>query len=92
MGSGSETGGQSDLVFKALSNFHYTSLAMTLEGNALDVLTLGLFIEGANPDLYDGYPFKINIRTEAAFADLIQRGTIGFRAMDVIREEGSNAP
>ncbi|MGK2740519.1 intermembrane phospholipid transport protein YdbH family protein [Tepidicaulis sp. LMO-SS28] len=90
--SEAETGGQSDLVFKALSNFHYTSLAMTLEGNALDTLTLGLFIEGANPDLYDGYPFKINIRTEAAFADLIQRGTIGFRAMDVIREEGSNAP
>lgn len=87
-----KTGGQSDLVFQALKNFHYKGLEMTLNGNALDRLTLGLFIEGANPDLYDGYPFKINIRTEAAFAELLQRGTVGFRALDVIREQGTPAP
>ena len=87
-----QTGGQSDLVFQALKNFHYKGLEMTLNGNALDRLTLGLFIEGANPDLYDGYPFKINIRTEAAFAELLQRGTVGFRALDVIREQGTPAP
>ncbi|MCE7998775.1 MAG: hypothetical protein HEP70_07950 [Rhodobiaceae bacterium] len=78
-------GGQGALVFQALEDFQYTGLTLSLEGNAQDRLTLKLNLEGANPDLYDGYPFAININTEASFAELLRSATLGSNAIDLIR-------
>ena len=81
-------GGQGALVFQALEDFQYTGLTLSLEGNAQDRLTLKLNLEGANPGLYDGYPFAININTEASFAELLRSATLGTNAIDLIRGKG----
>eukprot|EP00439_Symbiodinium_sp_Y106_P080340 s1_g19.t1 len=83
-------GGQGALVFQALENFQYTGLTLALDGNAQDRLTLRLNLEGANPDLYDGYPFAININTEASFAELLRSATLGSNAIDLIRGKGDS--
>jgi len=56
---------QSDLLFGALSNFHYTSIDMTLNGAVSDALQVRLTLNGANPDFLQGYPFKIALNTRA---------------------------
>ncbi|MEQ9209659.1 MAG: YdbH domain-containing protein, partial [Pseudomonadales bacterium] len=71
-----------------LEDFQYTGLTLSLEGNAQDRLTLKLNLEGANPGLYDGYPFAININTEASFAELLRSATLGANAIDLIRGKG----
>ncbi len=89
-GNGSDAigGGQGALVFQALEDFQYTGLTLSLDGNAQDRLTLRLNLEGSNPGLYDGYPFAININTEASFAELLRSATLGTDAIDLIRGKG----
>ncbi len=87
-GTDAAGGGQGALVFQALEDFQYTGLTLSLEGNAQDRLTLKLNLEGANPGLYDGYPFAININTEASFAELLRSATLGANAIDLIRGKG----
>lgn len=87
-GTNAVAGGQGALVFQALEDFQYTGLTLSLEGNAQDRLTLKLNLEGANPGLYDGYPFAININTEASFAELLRSATLGANAIDLIRGKG----
>ncbi len=87
----SETGdavavGQSALLFQALEDFQYTVLEISFDGNVLDRLNVGLKLQGANPTLYDGYPFSINVTTEASFAELMRSATLGTRALDLVRE------
>ncbi len=50
-----------DLVLQALENFHYDRLALTLDGEVGGELRLGLDVDGANPDLYGGYPIDLNV-------------------------------
>ena len=88
-GTGAIQEGQSALLFQALENFQYTGLTLSLDGNAQDRLTVKLNLAGANPDLYDGYPFVININTEASFAELLRSATLGTNAIDIIRENGA---
>ena len=51
---------QTELLFKALQNFHYESLSIKVNGKTHDDLQLSISLAGANPDLYDGHPFKLN--------------------------------
>jgi len=88
-GTGAIQEGQSALLFQALENFQYTGLTLSLDGNAQDRLTVKLNLAGANPELYDGYPFVININTEASFAELLRSATLGTNAIDIIRENGA---
>ena len=88
-GTGALEGGQGALLFEALEDFRYTSLTLSLDGNAQGLLTLKLSIEGANPQLYDGYPFAINVNTEASFAELLRSATLSTRALDLIREQSA---
>ena len=48
-------------------------------------LALTVELKGANPELLEGYPVHLTIRTEGAFLELLRRGTVGFRALDVVR-------
>lgn len=88
-GTGAIQEGQSALLFQALENFQYTGLTLSLDGNAQDRLNVKLNLAGANPELYDGYPFVININTEASFAELLRSATLGANAIDIIRENGA---
>ncbi|MEX1153827.1 YdbH domain-containing protein [Parvibaculum sp.] len=87
IGSGEET----KLLTDALRNFHYTELTGGLSGNANGELVLRLGLKGANPDLYDGYPFAINVKLEGSLADVIRRGTVGFRPLELIRDQSAPA-
>jgi hypothetical protein len=90
-GSGTDAigGGQGAIVFQALEDFQYTGLTLSFDGDAQDRLNVKLNLLGANPDLYDGYPFAININTEASFAELLRSATMGANAIDLIRGRGA---
>jgi len=82
-------GGQGAIVFQALEDFQYTGLTLSFDGDAQDRLSVKLNLQGANPDLYDGYPFAININTEASFAELLRSATVGANAIDLIQGRGA---
>jgi len=78
---------QMKLLTDALRNFHYTELSGMLNGNANGELALNLRLRGANPDLYEGYPFAISVNLEGSLTDLFRRGTVGFRPFELIRSQ-----
>jgi hypothetical protein len=65
-----------DLARTALDNFRYQSLGGTLAGDAggdlEGDLALALRIEGSNPDLYDGYPIKLDFNLTGPFLGLLR--------------------
>ncbi|MDX5364837.1 MAG: YdbH domain-containing protein, partial [Alphaproteobacteria bacterium] len=77
---------QTKLLTDALKNFHYTALSGGLSGNANGEVVLRLSLRGSNPDLYEGYPFAINVNVEGSLADLFRRGTVGFRPLELIKQ------
>ncbi|NWG47324.1 MAG: YdbH domain-containing protein [Alphaproteobacteria bacterium] len=83
---------QTSLLFRALDNFEWEELALTLDGAVDGRLDVGVELLGANPSVYDGYPFKIRIRTSGAFAELLREGTVGFRVQDLIERGREAAP
>ena len=85
------SGEQTKLLTDALRNFHYTELSGGLSGNANGDLVLGLALRGSNPDLYDGYPFAINVKLEGSLADVLRRGTVGFRPLELIKQQSNPA-
>ncbi|MBX3492573.1 MAG: YdbH domain-containing protein [Parvibaculum sp.] len=93
LGAGSDIapGEETKLLTDALRNFHYTELTGGLSGNANGELVLRLGLRGSNPDLYSGYPFAINVKLEGSLADVLRRGTVGFRPMELIRDQSAPA-
>ena len=54
--------GQSvNLMVRALKDFRYDILSLTVTRPASGDLALGITMQGNNPDVLDGYPFKFNI-------------------------------
>ena len=49
-------------------------------------MILHLTLEGSNPDVYDGYPFQLNMNLEGPLADIVQGSTTGFRIQDAVEE------
>lgn len=85
------SGEQTKLLTDALRNFHYKELSGGLSGNANGDLVLSLALRGSNPDLYDGYPFAINVKLEGSLADVLRRGTVGFRPLELIKQQSNPA-
>lgn len=54
-------GEQVQLMLRALENFRYKELRVTIHRPAEGELELGIVMEGRNPDVLDGYPFRFNI-------------------------------
>lgn len=59
------------ILIDALKNFHYRSLTMGLDGPLAGTVTARVALHGANPDLYGGHPFEVNLALEGNLADLI---------------------
>ncbi|WP_366654380.1 YdbH domain-containing protein [Fodinicurvata sp. EGI_FJ10296] len=82
--------GGMDILYRALEDFRYSQLIMTLNGQTGYNLELGLTIEGANPDLYDGYPVRLNVGVSGALDEMLRRGLettrIGREAEELLRE------
>ena len=82
-----DTAEGASLAFQALENFRFRVLRVEVDGPVDGDLVIRVELEGSNPEVYEGYPIKLNIRTEGAFMDLMRRGTVGFRPLDVISGE-----
>ena len=76
---------QTQLLTQALKNFHYTELSGAVDGNVNGNLEFQIGLQGANPSLYDGYPIHLNVNLQGSLADLIRRGTVGFRPLELIQ-------
>jgi len=64
---------ETELLFETLRNFHYESLSIGLNGKTQDNLQLSIALAGANPDLYDGHPFKLNFNLSGELDTSIRR-------------------
>lgn len=78
--------GGMELVLDALENFHYRTLEVGVTGELTGEMNLKLSIEGSNPEVYDGYPFQINLNLEGPVADVVRGSQTGFRIQDAIEE------
>lgn len=76
---------QTQLLTQALKDFHYTELSGAVDGNINGNLQFQIGLRGANPSLYDGYPIHLNVNLEGSLADLIRRGTVGLRPLELIQ-------
>jgi len=62
------------LALKALANFHYDSLSLTLNGSTAAEMAAAIAVAGRNPDVYRGYPIALNVNLTGRFADIIAQG------------------
>lgn len=75
-----------DLVLDALENFQYRTLEAQVDGELTGEMNLKVKLEGSNPDVYDGYPFQLNLNLEGPLADVVRGGTTGFRVQDAVEK------
>jgi hypothetical protein len=57
-------GESADLLLRALEDFRYQELSLTIDQPSNEAAILGLSILGHNPAVLEGYPFRININLE----------------------------
>jgi len=79
-----QTAEGANIAFQALENFHFDVLSVEIDGPVDGDITLKIVLRGANPELLEGYPVHLNISTQGAFLELLRRGTVGLRALDVV--------
>ena len=60
------------LTRAALQNFRYERLRGTLAGEAEGDLRIELRLDGANPDLYDGHPIRLDLNLNGPFLRLMR--------------------
>lgn len=54
-------GNEVALMVQALDNFQYRELTVGVRRRSNEDLTLQVLLEGSNPDVLNGYPFRINV-------------------------------
>jgi hypothetical protein len=75
-----------DLLLRALEDFRYEALSMQINKSLSGAGLIGLSLEGSNPAVLDGYPFRLNINLESDFDRLSGFLLLGFAATeDVLR-------
>ncbi len=80
-------GAGSDMLIQALKDFRYDKLIATLDGETTGDLDLAIQVRGANPELYDGYPFELNFAVGGALVEMLRQGLAGYRIPDnIVRE------
>ncbi len=64
-------GDEVNSMLRALEDFYYDDLSLTLEKTADDDLTLLLSILGKNPSVLEGQPFRINLNLESNIGQIL---------------------
>ncbi|MDE0808727.1 MAG: YdbH domain-containing protein [Alphaproteobacteria bacterium] len=89
-----ESGEQVGLMLDALSDFRFKTLGLKFDGRPGDGYRIALALEGANPDLYDGYPVRFNLDLSGQLDDVIKTGyrtyTLPTRVRDAVLRGGEN--
>lgn len=78
-----------ELLLKALNDFRYNQLSMTLNGRAGGELIATMKITGANPDLYGGYPIEFNLNVGGKLGTILDDAVSSYQIPDKIRERMS---
>lgn len=80
-------GGESvDLMLKALRDFRYRQLVLTLDGSAAGDISASIHLAGASPLVYDGYPLEFNLTISGALSQILSDSLAGYQVPDRIRE------
>jgi hypothetical protein len=80
----SGAGDHVNLLLSALRNFHYDTLTLSANKAAGGEMSLGLSLAGRNPDVLEGYPFKINIGLQTDAAPFLAIFTQGADLFDAV--------
>ena len=85
-------GNEVALMVQALDNFQYEQLQVGVRRSSTEDLTLQVLLEGANPEVLDGHPFRINVNLSGNLEDVLTALTNG-QAMteDLLRARVNNA-
>ena len=67
----SQSNENAKLLFDALKDFRYRVLKIGLDGDVAGTMLLTLNLEGMNPEVLAGAPFKLNIGIESELAELL---------------------
>ncbi|WNJ99710.1 YdbH domain-containing protein [Thalassospiraceae bacterium LMO-JJ14] len=71
-----QSGEMAELLSRALSDFRYSDLQMSLDGPLSGDITAKAKINGANPALYDGKRIELNVTLQGALRDLLQSASV----------------
>jgi len=74
------------LVLDALSNFHFSRIAMDVNKPLDGATDLTLHVAGANPDLYDGYPIELNVNVTGDLDKVVRDSLAGWRISEELKE------
>ncbi len=80
-------GENTNLLVKALENFHYDVLALKLNGDLARDVEVRVELAGNNPELYDGYPLRLNFTISGALGDMIRKGMIGMDIPESVKRK-----
>jgi len=81
-----QSGEQVGLMLDALSDFRFKTLEMGLAGTPGSGFQVDLALEGANPNLYDGYPVRFNLDLAGQLDDIIKTGYRTYTLPDRVRD------
>ncbi len=71
-----------ELAIKALEDFHYETLSLTLSKTAANDATVRLSTLGQNPEVLDGQPFQFNINLESNLTSVLEALRQGYSLSD----------
>jgi hypothetical protein len=81
-----DPGSSTDLLLRALTDFRYDTLALSIDGQAGGEMKLSFAIRGSNADFYDGYPVALNLNVGGALDTILRRGLATYRIPSTVRE------
>ncbi|PWC76116.1 hypothetical protein TSH64_15430 [Azospirillum sp. TSH64] len=81
-----EEGSPTAMLMGALTDFHYETLRITIDGQAGGELSAGFSLRGANPSFYDGYPVALNLKLSGALDRILRQNLDVYRIPDTVRE------
>jgi hypothetical protein len=81
-----DPGSSTDMLMKALTDFRYDGLDLSVDGKAGGEMTLSFAIRGSNPSFYDGYPVALNLNVGGALDTILRRGLATYRIPSTVRE------
>jgi hypothetical protein len=67
----SDKGEEANIAFQALENFHYKEFSGTLNYDLAGDYVVELHVLGSNPDLYNGFPIKLDLTLRGKLPKLL---------------------
>nr|WP_211113815.1 YdbH domain-containing protein [Azospirillum picis] len=81
-----EEGSPTGLLMGALTDFHYDTLRVTIDGQAGGELRAGLSVRGSNPSFYDGHPVALNLKLSGALDRILRQNLDVYQLPDRLRD------